>query len=587
MEIIRKKATDGVHPYVPELQESLRKGDISRREFLRYVTLLGVSLGSATTLAACAQPPAAPAPAAPPPTAAPAKAAEPTAAPKPTEAAKPTAAPAAAAGAIKRGGVMTIASRVQRIDHPARLSWIEGVNQWRQVCEYLTYTGPDNITIPWLLEKWQASDDLETWTLSVRKGIKFNNGQAFTADDVVFNFKQWLDKAVGSSMLGLMSYLKATGIEKVDDYTVKLNLESGQIGVPEHMFHYPAMIVPKTFEGDITKQPVGTGPFVMEKYVPTERAEYKARTDYWKNGADGKPLPYLDKLVYLDLGQDAAARIAAMRGGQVDDVFNPSPEVWQALKGLPNVNVTTTTTGQTWVIRMRSDVKPWSDNKVRQALKMCLDRQKMLDLAYFGEGTLGHDTHVAPVHPEYCKKDIPKYDPAGAKKLLAEAGFPNGLDVELTTMEARAEPAIAQALKESAAAGGFNIALKIVPEAQYWDVWTEVPLGITIWAHRPLGTMVMSLGYTADAEGKPAAWNESHWVDKEFSDLLKQAENTLDVAKRKELFCKIEDIQMTRGSIGLAFWASLWHINNKKFKGVFCHPSTYDIFNEVWYDPAA
>ena len=482
---------------------------------------------------------------------------------------------------------MTIASRVQRIDHPARLSWIEGVNQWRQVCEYLTYTGPDNITVPWLLDKWTASDDLKTWTLAVRKGIKFNDGQELTADDVVFNLQQWLNKEVGSSMLGMMSYLQSTGIEKVDDYTVRLNCDAGQIGVPEHLFHYPAMIVPKTFEGDITKQPVGTGPFLMDKFVETERAELVARKDYWRNGADGKPLPYLDKLVYLDLGQDAAARIAALRGGQVDDVFNPSPEIWQAVKELPTVSVYPTTTGQTWVIRMRADIKPWDDNKVRQALKKCLDRQKMLDLAYFGEGELGHDTHVAPVHPEYCKKDIPPYDPEGSKKLLAEAGYPNGLDVELTTMEARAEPAIAQALKESAAAGGFNIALKIVPEADYWNVWTEVPLGVTIWAHRPLGTMIMALGYVGDAEGKPAAWNESHWVDKEFSDLLKQAENTLDVVKRKEIFCQLEDIQMTRGSIGLAFWASLWHITSKKFKGVFCHPSTYDIFNEVWYDPAA
>ena len=123
---------------------------------------------------------------------------------------------------------MTIATRVQRIDHPARLSWIEGVNQWRQVCEYLTYTGPDNITIPWLLDKWSVDDLLRAWTLNLKKGIKFNNGQELTADDVVFNFQQWLDPEVGSSMLGLMSYLRPTGIEKVDDYTVRLYLDSAR-----------------------------------------------------------------------------------------------------------------------------------------------------------------------------------------------------------------------------------------------------------------------------------------------------------------------------------------------------------------------
>ena len=239
---------------------------------------------------------------------------------------------------------------------------------------------------------------------------------------------------------------------------------------------------------------------------------------------------------------------------------------------MPEIAVYSVDTGQTFVIRMRADVKPWDDVKVRQALKKCFDRQKMLDLAWFGEGVLGIDAHVAPVHPEYCPKDIPAYDPEGSKKLLAEAGYPDGLEVELTTQEARAEPAMAQALKESAIAGGFNVKLNIVPSADYWNVWTEVPLGITIWAHRPLGTMVMSLGYTADADGKPAAWNESHWVDEEFNTLLAEANRTIDVAKRKEIFCQLEDIQMTRGTVGIAFWTKLWHIANKKFQGVFCHP---------------
>ena len=365
MDIIKKKPSNGLHPWVPELQDQLRQGKISRREFLRYATLLGVSLGGATALAACgAQPTPAPAPTAAPAAAAP-TAVPPTAVP-PTAVAVATAAVKVAAGTPLRGGTLTIASRVQRIDDPARLSWIEGVNQWRQVCEYLTYTDPKNITMPWLLKDWQVSDDLKTWTLNLKQGIKFNDGTDFTADDVVFNIQRWLDPEVGSSMLGLMSYLKPTGIEKVDDYTVKLNLDSGEIAVPENLFHYPAMIVPKTFEGDITKQPIGTGPFLMDKYVETERAELSARTDYWQNGTDGKPLPYLDKLIYLDLGQDSAAQVAALKSGQVDDIFNPSAEIWQAVKDMPEVGVYSVDTGQTFVIRMRADQKPWDDPKVRQ-----------------------------------------------------------------------------------------------------------------------------------------------------------------------------------------------------------------------------
>jgi len=146
---------------------------------------------------------------------------------------------------------------------------------------------------------------------------------------------------------------------------------------------------------------------------------------------------------------------------------------------------------------------------------------------------------------------------------------------------------MAQALKESAAAGGFNIELNIMPSAQYWDVWTEVPLGITIWAHRPLGTMVLALAYTADDEGNPVPWNETRWVDEEFSQLLKEAERTLDVEKRREIMCQLEDIQMERGSVGIAFWTSVWYIAHKRIKNVRAHPTNYDILFDAWIDDEA
>ena len=94
----------------------------------------------------------------------------------PAAAPAPTAAPAAAAGAPIRGGVLKVAARVQQIDHPARMSWHYQHAITRQVIDYLTYTNEKNVTVPWLLEKWEASDDVKTWTLYLRKGIKFNHG---------------------------------------------------------------------------------------------------------------------------------------------------------------------------------------------------------------------------------------------------------------------------------------------------------------------------------------------------------------------------------------------------------------------------
>ena len=395
---IWKKTPRNVHPYIPELHEQYRNGRVTRREFLRMATLLGVSAAGARLMA---DGPAAALAAAP------------------------------ARQAIKRGGTMTIATRVQRVDHPARFSWIEAVNQFRQVCEYLTRTNWDNITEPWLLESWEANEAVDEWTLHLRQGIKFNDGADLTADDVVFNFGQWLDPEIGSSMLGLMSYLQPTNVEKVDDYTIKLHLDIPQIAVPEHLFHYPAQIVPKTFEGDLVRQPIGTGPFLLEEYAETERAVFVRREDYWRNGEDGSPLPYLDRLVFVDLGEDTAAQIAALQSGQVDNIYNPGADVWQAVKDLPDMGVYSVSTAQTFHIRMRVDQPPFDDVRVRQALKKCIERQKMLDLAWFGEGDLGHDSVFAPIHPEYAPKEIPAYDPEGAKALLAEAGYADGVTVDL------------------------------------------------------------------------------------------------------------------------------------------------------------
>ena len=552
-----------MNQWIPELRDQYLKGKISRREFLRYATLLGLSLTAAQGMVAgCA----------PQPTEAP-----PAEAPKPTEAPTPVPEPT-----IKRGGTMTVATRVQRLDHPARLSWIEGANAMRLVNEYLTFTDWDNVTHPWLLKKWEANDEVTEWTLYLQQGVKWNDGSDFTADDVVFSMKQWFDADVGSSIASLMSYLTPDNIEKVDDYTIKLHLSTGNIGVPEHMFHYPALIVPKTFEGDWVRQPIGTGPFTLEEYVESERAVFARRDDYWMMGEDGKSLPYLDKVMMLDLGEEEAARIAALQSGQVDNIFNPSAEIWQAVKDLPGIGVYSAPTAQTFVIRMRVDRPPFDNNDVRKALKMCIDRQKALDLAWFGEGVLAHDAHIAPVHPGYCPKPIPPYEPEKAKALLAQAGYPDGLTVDLFTQEARAEPALAQSLAETAAAGGFNINLNILPSAQYWDMWTEVDLGITIWAHRPLGTIVPSLAYTADEEGNPGAWNETRWVDDEFVSLLGEAERTLDVEARRQIFCKMEDIQQERGSVGIAFYTNVWYICHEKFQNVRAHPTNYDHFDNVW-----
>ena len=543
-------STRPLHPAILDAASDCRRGRMDRRAFLRLATLLGASAATAQVLIACGDQP-----------------------PAPQSAVPVSAAP-------RRGGTLKIGSVVQRLDHPARLSWVEGANQVRQLAEYLTETGPDNITRPHLLESWRADRDLRTWTLHLRPNIHFSDGQALEAADLLFNFRQWLDPDVGSSMLGLLSYLQPNNVEEVDPHTLRLHLDQAQIGVPEHLFHYPAVILPRSFAGDFVKQPVGTGPFRLLEYTETERAVMQRRPDYWRPAPDGQALPYLDRLIYLDLEPDA--RVAAMQAGQIDTLYQPRPSDWQALKDVPGLTVEATSTAQAFVLRMRVDQDPWRDVRVRTALKLCQDRAKILRLAYFDQGDLGLDAHVAPVHPAYCPQEPPAYDPARARALLAEAGYPDGLRTTLTTKNDLAEPEMAQALRELAAPGGFTLDLDIVEPSAYWDRWTEVGLGITAWAHRPLGTMALALAYTADAEGTPGPWNETRWSDAEFARLLRTAERSLDVDQRRALMCQIEQIMQERGPIGIPFWRRTWTIARAEFANLRAHPTSYDLFCDVW-----
>lgn len=563
-----KKDMGNIHPAIPEAQEQLAQGRISRRDFLRLSTLLGLSLGTAKFLAACGAPTAEPAaPVAP-------------------------AATEAPAGGIKRGGTLRVATQVPAVDHPARFSWVYDSNQFRHVFEYLTETDSDNITHPYMLESWEANADLTVWTLNLRKGIKWTNGDEFVADHVKFNFAEWLNPDVGSSILGLWEgFLTMDGVEVVDDYTVKLNLDAPLLAVPENLFHYPAQIMHPSFDGDCTtgKNP-STGPYLLDDYVAGERVRVVSRyangdSGYWQMGEDGNPLPYLDAIEWIDLGDDQTAHVAALQSGQVDNIYDPTVDTFLALRNDPNVNVIPIGTSQARVLRFRVDLEPWTDNNARMAVKLCQDREKILDQAYFSEGLLAHDCHVSPVHPEFAPIAVPEYDPERAKALLAESGL-EGLSFDIAVGTGWPDVvAYAETLQEGAKAAGINITLNTMPNSAYWDLWTEAAVGITPWTHRPLAVMVLPLAYIADSEGNPVPWNESRWVDAEFTTLLNKAQGILDVEARRAVMADIERIQMERGSIAIAWWQNTWSVANPGFIGMKAHPTAYNLWREVWYDP--
>ncbi len=547
-----------IHPYVKKAQERLADGRISRREFLRLASLMGASASAAWVMAACGAPA--------------------------TQAPEATTAPAVAT--IKRGGVLKIGFPLQAVDHPARLSWTEGSDVLRTQFEYLTLTDRNGITHPYLLDNWQANGDATEWTLNLRKGIKWSNGEEFVAEHVKFNFGQWLNPDVGSSVLGLFEgFLTMDGVQVKDDYTVILKFAKSKVDVAENLFHYPAQIVHPSFDGDVnTLKNVGTGPFKLVKYKVGEGARVEKREGYWQMGEDGQPLPYLDAVEFVDLGGSSTANVAALQGGQIHE-YRPGADTFQTLKNDANVKVYSARTAQARVLRMRVDVPPYDNNDIRSAIKKCQNRSRIVQSAYFGEAEEGQDTHVAPVQPDYAPIETPKYDPEGAKALLQKNGL-DSLDVEIAVGTDNSDVvSYIETLKEDAKAGNINVILNSMPMSAYWDLWTEAAVGVTPWTHRPLAVMLLPLAYIADSEGKPVPWNESRWVDAEFTELLQKAQGIADSEARQAVMKDLERIQQERGSIGIAYWQNVWDAYNPAFNNVGAHPTGYVLVTDTWYDP--
>src|SRR5262252_9169359 len=545
------------HALVPTLKRQLAERQIDRREFVRYATLLGMAAPAAYAFASRIT-------------------------------GRALVAPAAAQTGLPKGGTIRIAMRCQDLKSPHTYSWIESANSARQVLDYLTITGVDNITRPGLVEKWDASPDLKTWTLRVRRNVKWHSGRQFTADDVVWNLKRVLDPKTGSSVVGLMKGFlleeyetgekddkgnpkkssrlwDANAIQKVDDFTVRLNGKTAQLAVPEQLFHYPFLILDPAENGEFKVGSNGTGAFTLVENEVGRRQVLKARKQpYWGGG------PYLDQLEFIDLGDDPAASVAALASKQVDGLYGADIVQLEALQKIPHVQMYQVTTAYTATARMQP-VKPFDDKRVRQAMRYAIDSNAVLQIAHRGLGQPGEHHHVSPVHPEYAKLPMPSRDVARAKKLLAEAGYPNGIDTEIVCRPQPAWELLAvQTMVEQWKEAGIRVKINVMPSTQYWEVWTKVPFGFTTWAHRPLGIMSLALAYRT---GVP--WNESKYSNAEFDRLLTQAEGTLDVASRREIMARLEQIMQDDGPIVQPVWRAIFTFHDKRVQGFKVHPTLY------------
>jgi len=535
------------HYYIPKLKEQLVEGKLDRREFLRYATLLGLSAPAAYAFAG-----------------------------------KVTGedfVPVARAQGLPQGGNLKIAQRVVEVVDPHSFSWVYDSNVVRQVAEYLTKTGHDNITRPYLVESWEASDDLKTWTLNMRKGVKWHNGRDLVADDAIANLMHMLNPESGSSVIGLMKgYMMndegteiwdANAIEKIDDHTFQMNLRVAQVAIPEHLFHYPAAILDpeEGFKFGIGSN--GTGAFDLVEHEVGVKSILKARDDYWGDG------PHLDVLSFIDLGDDPSAEVGAIASKQVHGNYDGDVGQVDIYNAIPHVTLYQANTAQTAVARLQIDRPEFADPRVRKAFRLAIDSARVLEIAHRNLGAKGEHHHVSPVHPDYYSLPDMARDVAGARQLLADAGYADGFETEIACKKDPAwELNAVQAMVEQWKEAGINVNINLMPSAQFWDNWDKVPFGFTSWTHRPLGFMVLALAYRT---GVP--WNESHYANAKFDELLTTAEGTLDIDQRKEIMKDLETIMQEEGPIVQPVWRAVFSVMDKSVQGYQKHPTNY-IFGE-------
>ena len=398
------------------------------------------------------------------------------------------------------------------------------------------------------------------WTLTLRPGIKFHDGSDFDAADVKYSLERINDPALElpvAAVLGIIS-----DVEVVDPLTVRIKLSTPHGGLPMLLYDYRVRMIPDGSGATIAETGIGTGPFKLAALDPEGTTELVANPDYW----DGAPK--IDRIVITAI-PDNEARNQAMQAGQID-INSLSRDQVPLYADTTKFTVQQFPAGGWFGIVFLTDEAPFDDPRVRKALRIAANREDMRALLVGAEnGQISCDVPVSLSDPFRADLSCPQ-DIAGAKTLLAEAGFPDGIDVDVYTADL--EPGMvqfAEVYQQQVAAAGIRVALKLAPSDGYWDdVWFYKNC-VTSWGARP-ADQFLNEAYRSGAD-----WNESHFANPGYDALLDEARSTLDLAKARDLYGQAQRILFEEGGTFIPYHEDGRRVFSAKITGIPALDSDY------------
>ena len=373
--------------------------------------------------------------------------------------------------------------------------------------------------VPSLAESAEPNETGDQWTVTLREGVRFHDGRPLTSADVRFTFERIMnpeDPKSGSSKLATLE-----SVEEVDERTVRFVLGSPDAVLTDALAQYVMGIVPQDYD---PADPIGTGPFRLADFEPGGTTQLMAFDDYWQGR------PHLDEVLLMNF-DDEDALMNSLLSSQVDVIAQVPLPLVHVISEDPRLQVITSETGNWVPFTMRTDMAPFDDPRVREAFKLVIDREQMIEVAFAGQGRVGNDMY-SPFDSAY-PQDLPQRerDIERAKQLLSEAGHPDGLSVELVTAPIQAGAVeAATVFVEQAADAGIEVSLRRVDATTFFGSgYLEFPFAQSFYYTRNF------LPQAADTSLPDSPYNETHWDQPEFTQLVAQARETLDDADRDEL----------------------------------------------------